>query len=69
MNANSKSEHHPYDKSFRYISGEYPRYLHANLDLPGEFIESCENDVVNHRKINLRMDLLILVGPDENTIS
>ena len=69
MNTNSKSEHHPFDKSFRYMSGEYPLYLHANLNLPGKFIKSCENDVVNHKKVNLRMDLLILVGPDGKAIT
>ena len=68
MNTNSKSEHHPYDKSFRYMSGEYPGYLHANLNLPGKYIKSCENDVVSHEKINLRMDLLILVGPDGGSV-
>ena len=69
MNRNLKSQHHPYDKSFRYMSGEYPKFLHENLNLPGKFIKSYENDVINHEKVNLRMDLLILVGPDEEKIS
>ena len=69
MNTNFKSQHHPFDKSFRYISGEYPKDLHANLNLPGKFIKALENDVVNNKKINLRMDLLIMIGPDGDTIT
>ena len=66
---NYETAYHAFDMSFRFLADQHSRDMHLNLSLPGKFIRLLQNDVANNPESNIRMDLLELVGPDENTIT
>lgn len=60
---------HPNDRSFTFARLIFPALLHKYLELPGDYIESCQTTIITRDMRKLEMDWLLYVKADDKDLS